>query len=348
MPVISIEQWSAPVHARKGTILDAALAAGVPFPHSCRAGECGACKSRLLAGEVFSLEGASPLALTEEERAGGLILACRSWPKGDISLAWLSDAHEIHAMPVRRLKAGVVGAEHATHDIRRIRLELVGPPLAFDAGQYAKLRFGRLPARSYSMANRPDERVLEFHIRHVSGGAASGYVTEHLRLGETVEVEGPFGTAYLRPDHDGPIIAAAGGSGLAPIKSIVRTALANGFAHPIHLYFGARDERDIYDEGELLALARSYANLRIQIVLSTPGEASRRRTGFVHDALAADLKRMNGAVLYVAGPPPMVDAVRSVATERGVTASDIHADPFVASASPTPRNRFARLSRLFG
>jgi naphthalene 1,2-dioxygenase ferredoxin reductase component len=347
MPTITIEPLGLPVESRKGTILDAALAAGVPFPHSCRVGECGACKSRLLCGEVFSLEPADSALLSPSERAAGVILPCRSWPKSDITVAWLADVDLARAAPVRQVKAGVVGLEDTTHDVKRLRLEVNGSPLAFAPGQYARLHFGRQPARSYSMANRPDEHVLEFHIRRVPGGSASGYVAEHLRLGEIVRLEGPFGTATLQQSHDGEIVAAAGGSGLAPIMSIVRTALSNRFASPIHLYFGVRDERDVYDEGELRALVASHPNLRVQIVLSAAHSAE-RRTGFVHEAIASDFPSLIGFKLYAAGPPPMVDAVTALAKSRGTRTSDIHADAFTSSApSAQGRDIFPRLRRLF-
>jgi CDP-4-dehydro-6-deoxyglucose reductase/ferredoxin-NAD(P)+ reductase (naphthalene dioxygenase ferredoxin-specific) len=348
MPTITIEQLGLPVESRKGTILDAALAAGVPFPHSCRAGECGACKSRLVSGEVFSLEPGDPTVLSQSERDAGLILPCRSWPKTDVTVAWLAEVDVTAAKPVRQLRAGVVGLEDATHDIKRLRLEVSGSPLAFAPGQYARLHFGRHPARSYSMANRPDEHVLEFHIRRVPGGSVSGYVAEQLRLGEIVRLEGPFGAATLQQDHDGPIVAAAGGSGLAPIMSIVRTALAKRFAHPIHLYFGAREERDIYNEAELRALVACHPNLRVHIVLSAAFDSVKRRLGFLHDAIAGDYQSLVGFKLHLAGPPPMVDAVTGLAKSRGARPNDIHADAFTPSAPAThDREVFSRLRRLF-
>src|SRR5262249_871037 len=144
--------------------------------------------------------------------------------------------------PLRRLDCRVAGFTDATHDIRIVRLKTVGGgPFAFHAGQYASVRFEGQPARDYSMANRPDEPVLELHVRHTHAAGASGHVARSLRLGEPVTVTGPYGDAWLRLDHQGPILAVAGGSGLAPIKSIVDTALAAGVKRPIHLYFGARE-----------------------------------------------------------------------------------------------------------
>jgi naphthalene 1,2-dioxygenase ferredoxin reductase component len=347
MPTVTIEQLGVPLTSRKGTILDAALAAGIAYPHSCRVGECGSCKSRLIAGEVFSPVPADPTVLTPAERAAGLILPCRSWPKTDVTVAWLTEVDASATAPIRQATARVVGLEDSTHDIKRLRLELDGSSLVFAAGQYAELQFGRLPARSFSMANRPDEHILEFHIRRTANGGASAYVAEQLRLDERVRLKGPFGSATLRSNHDGPMIAAAGGSGLAPISSIVRTALAARTMQPIHLYFGVRDEHDVYYERELLQLADDHPNLRVEVILSSVEESIDRRTGFVHEAIAEDLPTLAESKLYVAGPPPMVAAVAALARSRGALESDIHADAFT-SAPVSHRGKLAsRLRTLF-
>jgi NAD(P)H-flavin reductase/ferredoxin len=348
MRTITIEQLGIPLKSRKGTILDAALAAGIAYPHSCRVGECGACKSRLIAGEVFSPVPPDPSVLSPSERAAGVILPCRSWPKTDVRVAWLAEVDPTDAAPIRQMTARVVGLDDSTHDIKQLRLEVDGPPLVFTAGQYVQLQFGRRPPRSFSMANRPDESNLEFHIRRTANGGASAYVAEELRLGERVRLEGPFGSATLQRNHDGPMIAAAGGSGLAPISSIVRTALAGRSTQPIHLYFGARDERDVYYERELLELAAEHPNLRVEIVLSSAEGPVDRRTGFLHEAIADDMSSLADTKLYVAGPPPMVEAVTALAKSRGAQAGDIHADAFTAAIGSRSGGLISRLRGLLG
>src|SRR5262249_10089067 len=153
--------------------------------------------------------------------------------------------------PLRDLVCRAAALDDLTHDIKRLRLEILeGGPFTFAAGQYAALGFADIAPRDYSMANLPDRDgsggsrgagALEFHIRHVAGGASSAYVAAGLKLGDTVKVKGPYGTSFLREQHTGPILAIAGGSGLAPIKSIVETALSLDMRQPIDLYFGVRD-----------------------------------------------------------------------------------------------------------
>lgn len=326
MTVLTLPQAERGLPVKEGqTILAAALEAGVPFPHSCASGRCGACKSLLVYGDVV-LGKHSPFALTEEERGKGLILACRAEPASDITVTWLDDAAPV--APTSSQEATVAALDWMTHDIRRIRLPLDDrPAFRFAAGQYLRLEVEGAPARHYSMASRPDENLVELHVRAVPGGRTSPLIMSSLREGDRVRIEGPSGSAYLRDAHAGPIVAIAGGSGLATMKSIVETALLSGSDVPVHLYFGARAERDLYLVEHFQGLAARFPNLRFVPVLSSV-EDSKWRTGYVSAAVAEDHRSLAGAKAYIAGPPVMVDASLAMLAERGVAAQDIHADVF--------------------
>ncbi len=328
----SIHFGSHTVAAEEGeTLLAALLRNGLPFPHSCQQGNCGTCRCELVSGDVLELPH-SEFALSEAERARGVILACRTQVWGDCEVRAL-DEEEFEVHPSRMLRCRVSGLADLTHDIKEVRLAVeAGGPFEFSAGQYVQLRFGHLDPRDYSMANRPDEPELVFHIRRVPGGVSSAYVFERLRLGEEVTAAGPLGTAYLRRRSSAPILAVAGGSGLAPIRSIVATALHEGMAQPIHLYVGVRAERDVYLEDELRRLAARHPNLQVQYVLSEAAPGTQRRRGLVHQAVAADFPSLAGWKAYLAGPPPMVEAATGLLQERGIGRADIHADAFYTSA----------------
>ena len=318
------------------TILDAALRQGVDYPHGCRSGNCGACKSVLLAGEV-AMSPYSDFALTEDEAAQGLILACRAVPWSDCEVNPI-DAEDVEVHPQRLLACRVAALDDLTHDVRRIRLAIVeGGPFAFSAGQYAQVTFAGLPARDYSMANRPDEAGLEFHVRLLPGGAVTPHVRAKLKVGDAVRVFGPFGTSYWRSKHAGPILALAGGSGLAPIKSIVETALGSGARQPIRLWFGVRAERDVYFEPELASLAAKHPNFAYEIVLSEPGGATPRPTGFLADRIAEAVGDVDGRKAYLAGPPVMVESCVAALTASGLPRADCHADAFYTEADKPRR-----------
>jgi len=329
---VQIRGLDAEIDVEQGeTILDAALRSGLAYPFGCQSGNCGACKSALLSGEV-ELAPYSEFALEDGERAQGLILGCRAMPWSDCEVALL-DAEELEVHPSRVLNCRVVGLDDMTHDIKRVRLEIAeGAPLVFSAGQYASLEFPGFPGRDYSMANRPDDATLEFHIRLVANGAVTPHVRDRLKLGDTVRVKAPLGTSYWRRKHTGPILALAGGTGLAPIKSIVETALASGARQPISFYFGVRAERDLYLQDEFAALAAKHENLRIIPVLSEPDAGTSRRTGFLVEALRKDLAGIDGCKAYLAGPPIMVESCVKLLVELGMHRSDCLADAFYTEA----------------
>ena len=322
-------------------ILDAALRQGVDYPHGCRSGNCGACKSMRRAGEV-EMSPYSEFALSEDEAAQGLILACRAVPWTDCAVNPI-DAEDVQVHPQRLLTCRVAALDELTHDVRRLRLEIVeGGPFAFSAGQYASLEFPGLPRRDYSMANRPDEPTLEFHIRLMPGGAVTPFVRDRLRPGDTLRVFGPFGTSYWRAKHTGPILALAGGSGLAPVKSIVETALAAGARQPIRLWFGVRAERDVYFERELAALAAKHPNFSYAIVLSEPDGPTTRPTGFLSDVVAREVGDVDGRKAYLAGPPVMVESCVVALVAKGLPRADCHADAFYTEAERPKRAAEAR------
>lgn len=329
---VKVRQFDQPLDVEMGqTILEAALARDLPYPHGCRSGNCGACKSELLTGEV-EMTPFSEFALSEAEKAGGLILACRAVPWSDCEVKFL-DPEETVVHPLRHMICRVADLAQATHDIRVVRLSVEsGGPYTFAAGQYASVQFADLPARDYSMANRPDEDILEFHIRLLPGGAVTPHVANELKIGDRVKVIGPFGSSHLREKHTGPVLALAGGSGLAPIKSIVETALAQGAQQKMTLYFGVRAERDLYLEDHFRDLCARHPNLDFIPVLSQADGPTQRRTGFLADAVRGDFETLDGAKAYLAGPPVMVETAMAALMAMGMRRQDCHADAFYTEA----------------
>lgn len=314
------------------TILTNALQAGVSFPHNCQSGNCGACKCELIDGDVLELP-YSEYALSAEERRRNLILACRAQVWGDCTVRLL-EAEELVLHPSRVMRCRVEAITDLTHDIKGLKLSIrEGGPYTFTAGQHAHLKFGSaIPARNYSMANHPADESLEFHIRAVPRGQASGYVHTSLHAGDEVKVSGPLGNAYLREHHRGPILAVAGGSGMAPIKSICAAALQADPNRKIQLYFGVRDARDVYVEDYLEQLAERHPNFAFEVVVSQPMRPTSRRKGMIREAVAADFSSFDGYKAYVAGPPPMVEAVQQLLLDKAMALRDIHADAFYSQA----------------
>lgn len=312
-------------------MLEALLDAGVDYPHGCTSGLCSLCKARLLSGTVEQLD-SYPSALSEDERRAGLILPCRTHVLSACTITPVQQA--AHLPPIVRLQARVAGVDSLTHDIIRLRLSPErGTPFDFLAGQYARLRFGAAPPRDFSMAGKPGSGPLEFFIRRVPGGRVTDTALGELVPGDLVHIEGPYGDAYLRESHIGPMLMVAGGSGIAPIRAIVASAIERGMTQPIKLVLGVRAPRDLFMVEELAQLAEQHANLSIAIVVAEGAPPIQPHVYLRRMLHGQDL---SGWRSYVAGPPPMVAAVIGVLTDAGLPAGSCHADPFFTAADAQP------------
>ncbi len=307
-------------------LLDVLRAHAVPVSFSCLAGRCGTCRCKVLSGQVLDSgpQSGRPVAGQNET-----VLACQAVLTQDCTIE-LPEVDEVVVHPARVLKGTVSAIEPATHDILKVRLKLA-KPLAFSPGQYATLQFTPEHIRPYSMTGLPDDAEMEFHIRRVPGGRVTGYVFDELKVGAAVRVSGPLGTAYLRQKHTGPMLCVGGGTGLAPVLSIVRGALAAGMGNPIHLYFGVRSAQDVYDAERLHTLAQQHPQLKVHIVVATGSSAPGQRSGLVTDAIAQDLPSLAGWRAYVCGAPAMVEAVNLVLARQGIAPEHIYADAFYPS-----------------
>lgn len=326
----------------------------IPMSYSCLSGRCGTCRCRVVSGDVREADGVEYRHhdddMTGQEGdttpPGRYVLACQSSVHGDCEIG-LPDVDEVVVHPAKILKATVLAIEPLTHDIKRLVLK-PAKPLSFSPGQYATLQFTPAHSRPYSMAGVDADDTLEFHIRRVPGGSVTGYVDEQLKVGDAVRVSGPLGTSYLRTRHDGPMLCVAGGTGLAPVLSIVRGVLARGMTNRIDIYVGARSPADVYGLAWLRELASRRDGIRLHVVTTTdaPGAPDAPdapdapnpgfRLGHVTHALAADYvgaDALSGWRAYLCGAPPMVDAATRLLRERGIDAAHIYADAFYAKAA---------------
>lgn len=312
------------------TILVAALRAGLALPYSCRSGLCGACKGRIVRGSVDYGE-YEDKALSAQERAGGKALFCQALPLSDLVV----EAHEVSAaegIPIKTLPCRVVHLKRLAHDVMAVHLKLPQTErLQFLAGQYIDmlLRGGR--RRSFSLANAPhDDDVLQIHVRHVAGGQFSQHVFNDMKERELLRFQGPYGIFFLRNDSDRPILFMAGGTGFAPIKSIVEHALAKGETRPLHLFWGARRVPDLYMHELALSWQHEYSNFRYTPVLShaQPEDGWKGRVGWVHEAVIGDYPDLSGYDVYTSGPPPMIEVGRRTFLAHRLPEQRLYFDSF--------------------
>ncbi|MCE0768360.1 2Fe-2S iron-sulfur cluster-binding protein [Pseudonocardia kujensis] len=310
------------------SLLDACLRAGLWMPNSCNQGTCGTCKLKVVGGEVDHRD--SPFdTLTAEERAAGLALACQARPVSDVEVGGAGD-RSTH--PLRDLTATVLEVADIARDTRRVLLGLP-EPLAFSAGQYVELVVpGSGARRQYSLANTADEdKVLELHVRRVPGGVATdGWLFDGLAVGDVVAATGPLGDFHLPPESDddgGPMVLVGGGTGLAPLVGIARTALARHPAREVVLYHGVRGAADLYDGDRFAELAEQHPNFRFVPVLSDE-PSSEHRSGFPTDAFVDDVPSARGWSGWLCGPPAMVEAGVKAFKRRRMAPRHIHREKF--------------------
>jgi ferredoxin-NAD(P)+ reductase (naphthalene dioxygenase ferredoxin-specific) len=307
-------------------LLDVLRANQVPISYSCMAGRCGTCRCRVASGRVLVTGSGDSNPPTS---VGQSVLACQATLVESCAIE-IPEVDEIVVHPAKILKTTVLAIDDLTHDIKRVRLGL-SKPFEFSPGQYANLQFAPEHARPYSMAvtQNPDE--IEFHIRLVRDGRVTSYVANELKVGDSVRVSGPLGTAYLRRRTSGPIVCIAGGTGLAPILSILRGMANTGMDNPVHVYFGVRSSIDVYGEPWLTELRSLLPRMTFHVVVASEMDSGDYRGGVVTQAVSDDWSHMDGWTAYVAGAPVMVEAASMLLRQKGITPERIYADAFYSS-----------------
>ncbi len=315
------------------TVLQAALDAGLMLPYGCRDGACGACKGRVLKGEVD--HGRAPqTTLPSAERETGFALFCCATPKSDLVLE-VRDVRRITDIPIKKLPCRVQKIERAADDVIVLTLKLpANDSFRFLAGQYVDFLLAGGKRRSFSIANAPAHTgELELHIRLVQGGAFTGHVFAVMKERDILRFEGPLGSFYLRESKK-PIVMVAGGTGFAPMKSLIEHMIATGVKRPVTLYWGARDRAGLYQYEVADAWQSKLPGFKfVPVISDNVPEGWAGRTGLVHLAAMADFADMSGVQAYVCGAPLMVDAARADFTSRcGLPEAEFFADSFTFSA----------------
>ena len=323
-------------------VLEAALAAGLNLPHSCKSGHCSSCRARLLAGEIRYPDG-RPLGLTAEEERSGHVLLCQALALSDLVvearlIARVADV-EIKTLPCRIARLTPLAT-----DVMQVMLRLPAVErLRFHPGQYLDVLLEGGRRRSFSIASPPhDSELLELHVRRVTGGgfserlfgaAPAAGVTDPaatpLAQGSLLRIEGPIGQFSYR-EGTRPALLIAGGTGFAPLKSMLRHVLETGIRRDLSLYWGARHAGDVYEEQRVLEWLRRYPQLKFTAVLSeaVAAEAAHRRVGWVHEAVLADHPDLAAFEVYAAGPPAMIEAIRASFPRHGLPPELLYFDSF--------------------
>ena len=316
------------------TILHAAFRQGIMLMHGCKEGQCSACKSFILDGEV-DLDRYSTFALPDFEEAEGWTLLCRAHPYSDLEIELVNyDEEIIHGgTPPRTVPTTVTAVEELTEDIRLLRLQVDGDePFEFKPGQYVDIEIpgGEGHHRSFSMANTPSpSNELEFMIKLYPGGKFSGLLADgSIAVGDSLDVTGPYGVFTLRPSSPRRLLFIGGGAGMAPILSLLRSLQETESAREATYYYGARREVDLFHVDEIGALPCGF----VAALSEADGDGWTGETGFVTDVVDRLEDGISEVDAYVCGPPPMVDAAIALLEAKGVPEAHIYFDKFTTTA----------------
>jgi Na+-transporting NADH:ubiquinone oxidoreductase subunit F len=302
------------------------------IPSACGGrGSCGLCKVTVEKGAGQYLPTELPW-ISEEEMEKQIRLSCQLKVKEDM---WIRIPDEL--FNVKEFDATVERIRDLTHDIKEITLKLEDPAeIEISAGQFVQLQVPEYELtdepvyRAYSAASVPSDRHhVELEIRYVPNGICTTFVHQYLKEGDKVVFNGPYGDFFLR-DTEREIICIAGGSGMAPIKSILLDMAEKGTARRTRYFFGARSKKDLFLLEEMEELEKRLPNFTFIPALSAPEEEDewKGETGLITDVVARHMENGGNTEAYLCGSPGMIDACVKVLSDKGVPEELIYFDKF--------------------
>ncbi|HTD19539.1 MAG TPA: FAD-binding oxidoreductase, partial [Ktedonobacteraceae bacterium] len=274
------------------------------------------------------------------ESEEGYVLLCRCHAYSDLEVELINYDEDIIRLgiPIESYRTIVEAIEPLTHDIKRLVLKMAEPgkKMRFNAGQYSSLRIPESEEyRAYSMANTPrSSDRLEFIIKVFPGGLFSGLLEGGITVGQEMEAKGPYGVFRLREKSDSDIICVGGGSGMAPIWSLLNDMAERGIKRKATYFYGARTRKDLFYLDLLQQLEDRLPGFRFVPALSmaTAEDEWTGETGLITEVLERNLEP--GQIetqAYLCGPPPMIDAAIPVLIRKGISEDRIFFDKFTST-----------------
>lgn len=303
-------------------ILDAALKSNILLSHSCRNGDCGVCEATLHEGMVVDNDGN---VFVEGQK----ILTCCTKAKTDVTLA-ASYYPELASQVKKIIPCKVDDIIAATDSVLILKLKC--PPtsgFSWLPGQYINLIYKGV-TRSYSVANiNKESHQVELHIRRVSAGVMSELLFALPEKNTLMRMEGPCGTFFIR-ENDRPVIFVAGGTGFAPVKSMVEWLIENNINRDISIYWGAVKAADFYSSLPD-QWSDKYENIHFIPVVSGVDDNWAGRRGYVHQAVMNDFTTLADFDVYVCGSPQMIECARDDFIQHGLSVENFYSDAFTAA-----------------
>jgi ring-1,2-phenylacetyl-CoA epoxidase subunit PaaE len=215
----------------------------------------------------------------------------------------------------------------------------------FRPGQHLTLKAeigGEEVRRNYSLCVAPEEGELKVTVKRIAGGLFSNWANDRLKPGDWLDVMEPHGsfTWDFDPARANHYVAFAGGSGITPIMSLIRTAMVEEPQSRFTLLYGNRDSQSVIFLEALARLKNSYMErLEIHHFLAEESEDIELFNGMLDLAkceavLDALIDPADAAAFFICGPGPMMDSAESALKARGVAPERIHIERFTADRPP--------------
>ncbi len=308
-------------------VLSAALNSGINLPHGCKSGNCGACKCKVISGEVNHSDDILPSTLSMDEFQDGYRLICQSYANSDavIELNGFTNQLPIKTLPSKLISINKTGTTAV------VKLQL--PPsqkFEFYPGQYIDVIY-KDQARSYSIASSPNkENQIDLHIRFRTNGIFSAAVFTELEIGSIIRFKGPLGSFTLNDESEKDLLFVCTGTGFAPIKSIMDSMIEAGNQRKAHLIWGNVKADDFYLT-ETLAYYQDKLNLDVTLCLSEDSQSG-YYSGLVTDLLVEKHHDLANYQLYACGNPKMVESAYDLAKNKlNLQSEDFFSDSFTPS-----------------
>ena len=314
------------------TLSDAAYRQRVNIPLDCRDGACGTCRAHCESGS-YDMPESSYIedALEASDAAKGFVLACQMRPKSDCVVKILATSQACKS-GAHSYAGKIASVEQFSPSTIRFAIDMdEGAAPGFLPGQYVNVQIpGTQLTRSYSFSSAPGAGRVEFVVRNVPNGRMSDYLANTASAGDDISFLGPFGSFYLRPVAR-PVLFLAGGTGIAPFLSMLRSLEQTGFAHPVRLVYAVTNDFDLIGLDELERIVAAHPHFSYVICVAAP-ESSHPRKGYATAHVEPGWMNDGEVDVYLCGPPPMVDAVRTWLGDIGVTPASFHYEKFSPNA----------------
>lgn len=311
---------------------DAAYRQRVNIPLDCRDGACGTCRAHCESGS-YDMPESSYIedALEPQDAAKGFVLACQMKPTSDCVVKILATSQACKS-GAHSYQGKIASIEQFSQSTIRFAIDVEeGTAPGFLPGQYVNVQIpGTELTRSYSFSSAPGASRVEFVVRNVPNGRMSDYLANRAGEGDAITFLGPFGSFYLRPLAR-PVLFLAGGTGIAPFLSMLRSLEQGGFAQPVRLVYAVTNDYDLIGLDELDRIAQAHPNFTYITCVAAP-ESTHPRKGYATAHVEPMWMNDGDVDVYLCGPPPMVDAVRGWLADTKVNPASFHFEKFSPNA----------------